>query len=357
MHDVLVVGGGIHGLCSAFALRRRGRDVVVLDRFEEGHDRGGSHGAARITRSSYHERKFVRLAQRARRDGWPLLSSVLGRQFVHPTPGVFFGPPEGLFAEFLAATLGSGVQVEQIDVAAAARAFPLLRFDDGDAVMVDHTAGVLAASDAMTGLREWLGQNGVEIVHGEAAMRLAADAAEITVETSSATRRARAVVVASGAWLGELLPEWSVPLRAIRQQVGYVQVTAPSEAMQVGTFPVWCRIGKTAADFVYGLPEFGRPGLKLAHHRTLGPADDANALPNPIDVGSLEELARLRLAAPFEAVLSSEHCMYAVAPNEELHVARSEMDPRIVAVAACSGHGFKFGPVIGEDVADLLAPR
>jgi sarcosine oxidase len=33
------------------------------------------------------------------------------------------------------------------------------------------------------------------------------------------------------------------------------------------------------------------------------------------------------------------------------------MDPRIIAVAACSGHGFKFGPVIGEDVADLVAPR
>jgi len=357
MHDVLVVGGGIHGLCSAFALRRRGRDVVVLDRFEKGHDRGGSHGAARITRSSYHERKYVRLAQQARRSGWPLLSAMLGRQFVHATPGVFFGPPEGLFAEFLAATLGAGVQVEQIDVAAAVRAFPLLRFEAGDAVMLDHTAGVLAAEEAMTGLREWLHDNGVEIVYGEAAMRLQADAAAITVETSLEKRCARAVVVATGAWLGELLPEWRAPLRAIRQQVGYVQVAAPPAATQVGTFPVWCRIGKTAADFVYGLPQFGRPGLKLAHHRTLGLPDDANALPEPIDPGPLEELARQRLTAPFEAVLSSENCMYAVAPNEELHVVRSDMDPRIIAVAACSGHGFKFGPVIGEDVADLIAPR
>lgn len=357
MHDVLVVGGGIHGLCSAFALRQRGRDVVVLDRFEEGHDRGGSHGAARITRSSYHERQYVQLAQRARRVGWPLLESVLGRQLVHPTPGVFFGPPEGLFAEFLAATLGAGVQVEQVDVAAAARAFPMLRFESDDAVMLDHTAGVLAAEDAMVGLRQWLRGNGVEIVHGEAAMRLQADTDALTVETSTEKRRARAVVVATGAWLGQLLPEWSAPLRAIRQQVGYVQVAASSAAMQVGAFPVWCRIGKTAADFVYGLPQFGRPGLKLAHHRTLGLADDANALPEPIDPGPLEELARMRLTAPFEAVLSAENCMYAVAPEEQLHVVPSDMDPRIIAVAACSGHGFKFGPVIGEDVADLVAPR
>ena len=50
--DVAVVGAGVHGLCAAFALRRRGHRVVVLDRFDAGHDRGGSHGAARITRSS-----------------------------------------------------------------------------------------------------------------------------------------------------------------------------------------------------------------------------------------------------------------------------------------------------------------
>ena len=296
-------------------------------------------------------------ARRSQRDGWPALAAELGRQLVHATPGVFFGPPVGLFAEFLAATLGAGVDVAEVDVAEAARLFPLLRFEAGDAVMVDHTAGVLAAEETMTGLRQWLLAHDVQFLDGVEVARLQPEAAAITIETSSDRLRARAVVVAAGAWLGELLPEWRKPLRALRQEVGYVQVTAPAEAMQVGAFPVWCRIGKTAQDFVYGLPRFGRPGLKLAHHRTVGPADDANALPGPIDPEPLAELARHRLSAPFEAVLSSEHCMYAVAPEEELHVVRSEMDPRIVAVAACSGHGFKFGPVIGQDVAKLIAPR
>lgn len=354
MHDVVILGAGIHGLCAAFELRRRGRDVTVLDRFATGHDRGGSHGATRITRSSYHERRYVELARQTQLAGWPRLSAELGRTLVHDTPGVFFGPPKGLFAEFLTATLGAGVPVEQIERHEAAQRFPLLRFEEHDAVMLDHTAGVLAAREAMSGLREWLSGHGVEIRTEVTARRLEAGQDAVTIETDSEPLRARAVVVAAGAWLGELLPEWSQPLTTLRQHVGYVQVAAGEHSTQVGTFPVWCRIGATADDFVYGLPEFGRPGLKLAHHRTTGVADDPNAVPAGIDHDALAELARSRLTSPVIEVLFAENCLYAVAPNEELRVARSELDPRILAVAACSGHGFKFGPVIGAQVADLI---
>lgn len=354
VHDVVILGAGIHGLCSAFELRRRGRDVTVLDRYAVGHDRGGSHGAARIMRSSYHQRRYVELARQAQRTGWPLLSAELGRTLVTDTPGVFFGQPKGLFADFLAATLGAGVPVEQIERPEAQQRFPLLRFEEHDAVMLDHTAGVLAASEAMSGLREWLSDHDVEFRSEVTAQRIEAGRDAVTIETDLEPLRARAVVVATGAWLGELLPEWSQPLTTLRQQVGYVQVEPGEHSTEVGTFPVWCRIGETAEDFVYGLPEFGKPGLKLAHHRTTGAPDDANATPAAIDRDALAELARARLTSPVIDVLSVENCLYAVAPGEELHVVRSELDARIVAVAACSGHGFKFGPVIGVRVADLV---
>lgn len=355
MHDVVILGAGIHGLCAAFELRRRGRDVVVLDRFEVGHDRGGSHGAARITRSSYSEQRWVRMAQRTQQEGWPLLGRELGRRLVHPTPGVFFGPPEGLFGEFLNATMNAGVAVEQVDVAEAAQRFPLLRFDADDGVMLDHTAGVIAAADTMQGLREWLAANEVELRAPVAARGLIPEAGHVAIETDTETLLARNVVVATGAWLGDLLPEWQKPLTALRQEVGYFDVVAEPAATQVGTFPVWCRIGMTAKDFIYGLPAFGTPGLKLARHRTTGSGDDPSADPDPIDRERLLELARTHLAVAVNSISSVENCLYAVLPGEELEVARSRMDPRIVAVSACSGHGFKFGPLIGREVADLLA--
>ena len=355
MHDVVILGAGIHGLCSAFELRRRGRQVTVLDRFPAGHDRGGSHGAARITRSSYHERSYVTLARQTQQDGWPRLSRELGRGLVHQTPGVFFGPPRGLFGEFMTATLGASVPVEEISRQEAEARFPLLRFEAGDSVMLDHTAGVLAASEAMLGLREWLADHDVEVRSGVTGRRLTSAGDAVRIETDDEVLCAAAVVVATGAWLPELLPDWPQAIATLRQQVGFVEVVADKHLTQTGTFPVWCRIGEAADDFVYGLPEFGQPGLKLAHHRTTGVADDPNEAPGSIDRMALADLARARLSAPVAAVLSAESCLYAVTPGEELRVARSSRDRRIVGVSACSGHGFKFGPVIGMQVADLVA--
>ena len=91
--DALVIGAGIHGLCAAWQLRRRGlARVAVLDRFPAGHARGSSHGESRITRSSYHHALYIRLAQTAHAEDWPCLAVDTGVVPIVRTPGVFFGP-------------------------------------------------------------------------------------------------------------------------------------------------------------------------------------------------------------------------------------------------------------------------
>ena len=60
--EVVVVGAGVMGLATARALAQAGRDVVVCEQFEFGHDRGSSHGRSRIVRLSYPEEHWVRLA-------------------------------------------------------------------------------------------------------------------------------------------------------------------------------------------------------------------------------------------------------------------------------------------------------
>jgi sarcosine oxidase len=370
IHDALILGAGIHGLCAAFHLRRRGlRRVAVLERFAPGHDRGSSHGASRITRSSYHDPKFVALAAAAHRDGWPLLERELGARLVFRTPGLFFGPEGGPFGDYLRATLGSGADVERIDAAAARARFPLLAFDDGDAVLQDHTAGLLAAGLALRGLAEWCRRQDVELREGTRALALHAGLGAVRVDTDRGPVQAARVVVATGPWLaesglaesglaesglGELVPGLCRTLRVLPQQIGYAEVPAAPAARAAGVFPVWARIGEQPDDFVYGLPEFGRPGLKIARHRTHGPGIGADDARPPIDGGALLQLAQQRFAPPVRRLLGSESCLYTVAPGEDFVVQRSAADPRVVVVAACSGHAFKFAPVLGQQVAELL---
>lgn len=351
--DCVVVGAGIHGLCAAFWLTRRGKRVVVLDRHGPGHALGGSHGATRITRSSYHEAEMVRLATEAHRDAWPILEGELGAALRVPTPGLFFGPPDGPFGDYLRATLEAGADAEQITPADARRRFPLLRIDDADAALLDQTAAVILARNTMEHLRGWLFAHGAEFCWHTPARSVVADVDSVRIETSSGVVRAKSVVISAGAWSHRLDP--SMPLTtAIRQEVGYFDIDAPAASVRSGAFPVWARIG-FANDFIYGLPDHAGAGTKAARHVTIGSGTDPDCEPPAIDERALLGLARERFVVPVLGLRSTEHCLYSMTPDQSLRVARSPRASRIVHITACSGHSFKFGPVLGRMAADLVA--
>ncbi|MBL8750465.1 MAG: FAD-dependent oxidoreductase [Planctomycetes bacterium] len=349
--DCAIVGAGIHGLCAAFWLSRRGKRVVVLDRHGPGHALGGSHGATRITRSSYHEADLVRLATEAHQDAWPTLERELGTALRAATPGLFFGPPDGPFGDYLRATLAAGVAVEAIPPTTARRLFPLLRIEDDDAVLLDHTAAMILAGKTMERLRSWLHAHGATFGWNMPARNLVADVDSVRIETSSGTVRARSAVVSAGAWSHELEP--SMPVTTVlRQEVGYFDLDAPTARTRVGAFPVWARIAR-ANDFVYGLPDHADAGTKAARHVTVGEGTDPDDEPPAIDRLALLDLAREHFAVPVRGLRAAEHCLYAMTPGQSFRVARSPLSSRIVQVTACSGHSFKFGPVIGRAAADL----
>jgi len=350
--DCAVVGAGIHGLCTAFWLRRAGTEVVVLEQFGAGHEHGSSHGATRITRSSYHDPAFVKLAAAAHETAWPALEQELGRRLRIATPGVFFGPPAGPFGQYLHATLASGAAVERIDVAATRRRFPLLRIDDDDAVLLDHTAAVVLAGDTMHSLREWLHAHDVELRWHQRVNALEPADGRWRIATASGELHARAVVLAAGAWSPRLAS--SRPLVVLRQQVGWFDVEAADAECRPGAFPVWARIGVSANDFQYGLPSHGDAGLKAATHRTAGVGENPDAPPPPLDADALLQLARERFAAPVRSLRHAEHCLYTMTADQSLHVEAAPSPPSMVTITACSGHAFKFAPVLGRTAANAV---
>ncbi|HZN37491.1 MAG TPA: FAD-dependent oxidoreductase [Planctomycetota bacterium] len=355
-HDCVIVGAGIHGLCTAFWLRQRGvHDLLLLERHGPGHDRGSSHGQTRITRSSYHEPFLVRLAERAHREAWPALEREFGRSLRVRTPGVFFGPASGPFGDYLRATLGSCRDAEQVTPATARQRFPLLRFPAEDAVLVDQTAAMLLAADTIAGLRAWLAEKGVELRWHTPVLRLEPQADYVDVVIAKATVKARTVVLAAGPWLPALAPPGHEPLTVQRQEVGYFDVAADEAACRAGTFPVWARIGETPENFHYGLPSHANSGLKAAVHRTTGPGCDPDAIPPAIDDGALMALARERFAVEVRGLRAAERCLYTMTGDQGLRVGRHARIPQLVVIAACSGHAFKFGPIIGQMAADLVA--
>jgi glycine/D-amino acid oxidase-like deaminating enzyme len=162
----LVVGGGVQGLATALELARRGVERVgLVERFRLHHDRGSSHGAGRITRSTYMDARYVRLMQVAHREDWPRLEHDSRMRLVHRADGVFFGPPAGALEQYAAAVQTAGAPgIERLDVREARRRFPAFAFPDAREVLHDTTGGVVAAADTLLALDRRCRIEGVHVL-------------------------------------------------------------------------------------------------------------------------------------------------------------------------------------------------
>lgn len=355
--DCTIVGAGIQGLCTAFWLRQLGvRDVAVIERHEPGHQRGSSHGATRITRSSYHDTHYARLAREAETTAWPVVERELGRALRVRTPGLFFGPPDGPFGDYLRATLASGADVAAIPADAARRRFPLLVIEAHDVALLDRTAAIVLAADTMQGLRQWLAEHDVAMFWNTAVERVEERGGAVHVVTTAGEFHSRTAVLAAGPWLNRFEPA-ARPAAVVRQEVGYFDIDVDAVDCEAGRFPVWARIGRTPEDFHYGLPSVGGSGLKIAAHRTTGRSTDPDAPAPPVDERALHALAAARLTAPIRALRATERCLYTMADDHGFRIAEAAGTRAVLVIAACSGHAFKFAPLLGRRAAESVRDR
>ncbi len=322
--DVVIVGGGLLGLATAWALRGR-RDVLVLERDTIGHGRGGSHGANRIFRLGYADPHYVELAQRAL-GSWSRLETEAGAQLLHPTPQLTFGP--GADAVYDALT-SAGAPVERITGSAIAARYPAFA-GRGDAVL-ETISAVIAADRTLAALRA---HSGATVREHARVVRLDAGHVELEGETIEA----RTVVACAGPWTRALVP--AVPTTATLEHAGFVRMPA--------ALPIFIDFTDPA---VYGLPTPGSDLYKIAVHHG-GPAIDPDApfAPVPGAVAALRDAIARWL--PGGELVDIDVCPYDNTADERFIVRRID---GIVVGAGTSGHTFKFGPLLGEQLAALVA--
>lgn len=337
LRDVVIVGAGLLGLAAGRALAARGRDVVVLERAEIGHPASGSKGSCRIFRLGYPDAEYVAAARRAG-ELWRALEDETGQRILLPAPQLTFGA--GLRAVHDAMT-AAGAPSELLTAEATAERFPALRVD-GPALL-EPESSVIAADVALTTLAAGV----PEIRTGVTVLRLADDGDCVTVSTSAGTLSARTVVITAGPWSGALLAPLGVPLpgRPTLEQVAYVRPAEPSAEKP----PIFiCHADRAP----YGLPVPESPLYKIGIHPS-GPPIDPDAQdqsPDPYLVGKLAQVTVQYLPGYEPAPAAAERCIYDTSPDEDFIVDRIG---NVVVGSGTSGHGFKFGPLFGEWLADL----
>lgn len=356
-YDALVVGGGINGLSALYHLKRLGAARVgLVERFEIGHDRGSSHGAARVTRSAYVAPEYVRLMQWVHKEEWPRLEKDLRKKLVYSNPGIYTGPPCERYHSYVQAVAQEGVDVELLTADEARERFPQFTFEGVESALLDKTGGFISSAEAIESLAALVRESGAQIHENTVVHGFDPSTDPVKVETSAGTLETERLVVAPGAWAKELLPFLKPSLNIARQTVGYFTPEDDPDAYLPGRFPVWAYREQDENNLFYGMPVFGRAGVKVGRHLRVGVDDDPDNPPDEIDQEKIADVKRF-MARFFTCrnwtLAGAEHCLYTNAPNEDFIVDLHPENPRIAFGAGFSGHGFKFGPLTGRLLAEL----
>ena len=339
-HEFVVVGGGLLGLAAGRALASRRHDVLVLEQAEVGHQGAGSHGSCRIFRLGYDDPGYVAMARRAG-EMWRDLEQESGQRILRPTAQLSFG--EGLRA-VRDGMRRAGAPCELLPAAEAAARFPGIAI--GGPALLEPESCVIAADTALRALAA----TGPPLRSGVRVTGIEDDGRQVTLRADGGTvLTAGHVVVCAGPWTARLLATAgiAVPSAPTLEQVAYLAPAGdPPPEMPIFV----CH----SAPMPYGLPVPGSPLYKIGIHRS-GPAadpDSQHAGPDAGLTGRLAELAALRLPGFSPQPVRTERCIYDNTPDENFIIDRAG---RIVVGSGTSGHGFKFGPLLGDWLASLAA--
>jgi sarcosine oxidase len=354
--DLIIVGAGLAGAAAAYAAASRGRDVVVLEAFGPAHRNGSSHGSARIFRRAYPDPLYVRLTGQSE-TRWRALEAEAGQDLLTLTGGIDFGAarePERLHAVLTEC----GVPAELLPEQAAGRRWPFIDFRGVGQVMYHADAGVIDPDRAIAAMLRLAAAHGADVRFNTPVERLAtAPSNGAVASTAGEAFEAPVVVVAAGPWIAPLLGGLVElpPLTVTQQQVFHF---APARGREAEPWPVFIHFD--GAGYRYGLPggrDGGVPGaVKIGEHDP-GQATTASARDFRVDPAARQRVRAFvadRLPGLDPAPMNEASCLYTWTANEDFILDRPGGGPFVVA-SACSGHGAKFAPLIGEFIADLAA--
>jgi sarcosine oxidase len=327
------------GAATARALAGRGARVLLAEQFGVGHERGSSHGTSRIFRFSYHDELYVRMAMEAL-PLWRQLEVEFGQELLTVTGGLDRGEHIVAHAAALAAC---GVEYQVIDGEEATLRFPGILLPAAEPLLYQRDAGYLAADAALNALVDSALTAGAEVREEARVQSIEPTGDGVTLRLIGDRVDARTTVVTAGAWALKLLRPLGIdlPLRPTRETVAYFTLPAP-EAL-----PPLVEWGRPA---IYSLPAPGI-GLKVGEHQA-GPTidPDVDGGPDQASLRRLSEWVRQRFPGADPEPVEIDTCLYTNTPDDSFILER--FGP-IVVGSPCSGHGFKFAPLIGQRLAEL----
>ena len=176
------------------------------------------------------------------------------------------------------------------------------------------------------------------------------------IKTNKCSYKTRKIVISCGAYIRKLVK--NIPVEVQEKKLVWFK-GAPKDLTNFQNIPVYTNFHEVRT---YGFPDLGK-GLKTAIHYKKGENHDLddNLIHNKDrkvtqdDVKNLQDSLKLLIPNLKDATVESTAiCYYTVTPDKNFIIDFYNDNKDILILSCCSGHGFKFTPVIGKIASDLI---
>jgi sarcosine oxidase len=335
--------------------------VIGIDQYAPPHSYGSTHGDTRITRLALGEGpEYIPLVQRSHQL-WRELEEESGTPLLTQCGGVILARPGSPFFEQTRALAQRfGIEHEHLDNAQLRRRLAMFAVDEETEAYYEPSAGIVWPEAAVRTELQLAGRHGAELRVGEQVVEWSASGDGVTVTTDAATYAADRLVLCAGAWLPQLFAEGRDLFAVYRQLLHWFEIREGYEQLREMPVFVW-DFGGERAEFVhldgfYGFPAVDGPagGVKLgteSYEVTSSP----DGRPHPATRLQSDDLYRdyVRDRLPWlgPETLRTASCLYTSTRGNRFVIDQHPEHDTVLIVSACSGHGFKHSPAIGEAAA------
>lgn len=356
--SVVIIGGGIVGMASAYRLARDGVDVTVCERSKPG--AGSTERALGGIRAQFSTPGNIALSQHAMAV-WERFEDAFGIDIGFRQHGYLFLTDDESTAEAFERRVDlqreHGVPSEYLAPEAAREYLPALHADRYVAATYSPTDGTADPHLALQGFADAARESGadvrteVEVTDIEFQPTGSADPHVVAVDTNEGRIGCEYVVNAAGPWARRVgrLADLSLPVAPKRRQIAVVE---PSTACPEDV-PLTVDVG-TGVHFT---PERAGDALVAGHVGQTDPDHDPDAYPTDYDLDWVT--AALSSAGDIAGYFGAESRvkngwagLYAVTPDHRPIIEESR--PGFVNAVGFSGHGFMHSPATAQVVADLV---
>ena len=359
--DVLVVGAGIFGITAVSELKARGYKTAVIDPGPLPHPLAASTDISKVIRMEYGpDEQYMEMVEAAL-PKWRQWNEMLGEPLFHEVGVSMLAKHEMQPGEFeyesYQMLLKRGHQPERLSPAIIREHFPAWNADEYVDGYFHKLGGFAESGRVVAALAAKAERDGVMLIGGESVVELLIENGRIRgVKTDQGNRyEADHVVIAAGAWTHVLLPELAPVMKASGHPVFHLRPSNP-DLFTPPNFVVFT--ADISHSGWYGFPYHPHEKVvKIANHGVglqLHPTHDERIVTDADEQHLRHFLADTFPALADAPIVYTRRCLYCDTLDEHFWIDQHPEIKGLSVAAGGSGHGYKFGTILGTLIADAV---